>query len=121
MLIIGWIDDSDSMISEEAGQRKQTLVQFIDHITEIYSMANESGILALRFMNSGGGKENWTGKLENYLDQHNYGGVAMIGTELKKKILNKFVIGNPNQKKPLLVLIVTAGIVCLSLSISKDI
>ncbi|PUU80852.1 hypothetical protein B9Z19DRAFT_1106818 [Tuber borchii] len=83
------IDDSDSMISGENGQGK-TLIQFIDHITEIYSMANESGILALRF--------------------NNYGGAAMIGTELKKKILYEFAIGNPNQKKPLLVLIVTAGV-----------
>ena len=109
------------MISEGNGKRKKTLIQFIDHITEIYSMANESGILALRFTNSGGGKNNWTGKLGNYLDQHNYGGAAMIGTELKKKILNKFAVRNRNQKKPLLVLIVTAGAVCLSPNISKDI
>lgn len=120
-MLDGWTDDSDSMISKEDGQRKKTLVGFIDHITEIYSMANKSGILAMRFMNSEGGKANWTGKLKAYLDQHNYGGVTSIGTALKKKILDIFAIGNPNQRKPLLVLIVTDGVVCLSTKISMAI
>ena len=109
------------MISKENSQGKKTLIQFIDHITEIYSMANESGILAMRFMNSRRGKNNWTGKSQEYLDCHSYGGVARIGTELEKKILDRFAIGNPSQKKPLLVLIITTGIVCLSPNISRDI
>ena len=117
----GWIDDSDSIIYEENGARKKTLIQFIDNITEIYSMANESGILAITFMNDRGGKKNWTGRLEEYLDQHAKGGLARIGTELKRRILDTFVIGNPSQKKPLLVLIVTAGVVCLSPQISKTV
>jgi len=107
------------MIYEERGARKQTLIQFVDHITEIYSMANESGILALTFMNRGGGRQNWTGKSQEYLDHHSYGGVRRIGTAVKRRILDKFVIGNPNQTKPLLVLIVTDGAVCLSPNISK--
>ena len=109
------------MIYEQNGQRKETLIRFIDHITEIYSMANESGILAMRFTNSMGGKKNWTGRSQEYLDRHSYGGMARIGTSLKRKILDKFVIGNPNQSKPLLVLIVTNGVVCLSSQISKTI
>ena len=109
------------MINEQNGHRKETLIQFIDHITEIYSMANESGILAMRFINQRGGKKNWTGKSQEYLDQHSYGGTARIGTQLKSRILDKFVTGNPNQSKPLLVIIVTDGIVCLSLQIFKTI
>jgi len=109
------------MISEENSQGKKTLIQFIDHITEIYSMANESGILAMRFMNSRRGKKNWTRKSQEYIDRHSYGGVTRIGTELRKKILDRFAIGNPNQKKPLLVLIITTGAVCFSPDISKDI
>jgi len=54
----GWIDDSDSMIYEESGARKKTLIQFVDHITEIYSMANEPGILAIAFTNPEGGLQN---------------------------------------------------------------
>ena len=120
-MLDGWIDDSDSMISEQNGARKETLIQLIDHITEIYSMANESGILALRFMNSEAGKENWNEKSSReYLDGHDYGGVSRIGKELKK-ILDKFATGNSNQIKPLLVLIVTNSGVCLPPNISRAI
>ena len=119
LLLDGWIADSNSMIYEQNGTRKDTLIQFIDHITEICSMANESGILAMRFMNRRGGKKNWTGKSQEYLDHHSYGGATRIGTELKKKILDKFTTGNPSQSKPLLVLIVTDSGVCLSPNISK--
>ncbi|PUU80840.1 hypothetical protein B9Z19DRAFT_1078446 [Tuber borchii] len=105
------IDDSDSIVSEEGGQRKKTLIQFIDHITGIYSLANESGVFAMRFMNRGGGKKDWKEKSEIYLSEHQYGGATRIGVELKRKILDKFVIRNPNQSKPLLALIVTDGAV----------
>jgi len=107
------------MIYEEKGAIKKTLVQFIDHVTEIYCMANESGILSMRFMNSYRGKRNWTGKSKDYLDRHCFGGPSRIGTALKERILDPLVIGNPNQSKPLLVLIVTDGVVFLSLKISK--
>ena len=91
------------------------LKQFIDHITEIRSMPNESDMLSMRFMNGGGGgKKSWTGEWQQYLDRHSYGGVSRIGAELTKKILDRLVIGNPNQSKPLLVLIVTGRTVCPS-------
>jgi len=109
------------MISEDDGERKETLIQFVDHITEIYSMANESGIFAMRFMNTGGGKKNWKGKSQDYLDHHTYRGLTRIGTELKRKILDKFAIGNSRQGKPLLVLIVTDRAVCLSPNVPKAI
>ena len=121
LLFDGWIGDSGARISGEDSQRKKALKKFVDHITEIYSMANESGILAMRFMNSMEGKRDWTKKSQEYLDHHKYRGMRRIGTELKKKILDKFVTRNPNQSKPLLVLIVTDGVVCLSPNISKAI
>ena len=102
------------MVSDKNGARKKSLIEFVDHITEICSIANGSGILAMRFMNGARGKKNWTGKSQGYLDQHNYSGLARIGTELKKKILDIFAIGNSRQSKPLLVLIVTDSGVCLS-------
>ena len=102
------------MIYEEGGKRKEALIQFIDHITEIYSMANESGILAMRFMNGAGGKKNWKSQSsEDYLNRHEYGGLTRIGVALREKILDLFAIGNSNQSKPLLVIIVTNGAVCL--------
>ena len=100
------------MIYKENGARKEALIDFIDLITEIHSIANESGILAIRFTNCEGGKNNWIGRSRYYLSNHTYGGGRRIGTELKEKILDKFVIGNYNQLKPLLVLIVTDGAVC---------
>jgi len=96
LFLDGWIDDSDSMNCEEIGARKKALIQFIDRITEIYSMANESGILAMRFVNSCRGEKNWTGKSQDYLVRHSYGGSTGIGAALKEKILDRFAIGNPN-------------------------
>ncbi|KAG0128932.1 hypothetical protein HOY82DRAFT_611481 [Tuber indicum] len=69
------IDDSTSMIHKEGGKRKETLIDYNDHITEIYTLANQSGILAMRFMNTGGGKKNWTGQSRQYLEQHSYGSI----------------------------------------------
>jgi len=103
--------------------RKGILIRYVDYITRICSMANPSGILAMRFMNSKGGKKNWKeASSVDYLSNHPFdGGVTRIGTSLKKRILDKFVMNNPNQTKPLLVLIFTDGTVYLSSDISKAI
>jgi len=61
----------------------------------------------------------YTGKSQEYLDHRSYGGVRRIGTAVKRRILDRFVIRNPNQSKPLLVLIVTDGAVYFSPNISK--
>ncbi|CUS12903.1 unnamed protein product [Tuber aestivum] len=119
------IDDSGSMISEENGERKNTLIQYVDSITEICSMANDCGIAAMRFMNSKKGKRNWRAdSSQGYLDEHLYGGVTRIGTELQSKILDVLAPKapsqkNPEQKRPLLVLTVTDGAVCFLLKFLK--
>lgn len=106
----GRVDDSDSMIWEEKGERKKTLVMLIDQIWEICLMANESGIRTMRFMNRAGNIENWTEKKGEYLGRRVYGGLTKIGTELENT-LEDFSVGNSNQSKPLLVLIFTDGVV----------
>ena len=108
------------MIREEDEKRKETLAQFVGHITEICSMANESGTVAVKFMNNARDIEYWTREKQKDLNQHSYSGLTKIGTELKK-ILDKFSVGNPNQSKPLLVLIVTDGVVRFSPKSSKAI
>ncbi|PUU80845.1 hypothetical protein B9Z19DRAFT_1078452 [Tuber borchii] len=97
------------MIYEEVGKREDTLIQFVDRITAIYEMANESGILVLTFMSGALGKKKRKGESsEGYLNHHEYGDLRRIGTALKK-ILDLFAIGNSRQSKPLLELIVTKG------------
>ncbi|PWW79091.1 hypothetical protein C7212DRAFT_22977, partial [Tuber magnatum] len=104
------IDDSDSIIEEEGGAKKKTLIQYVDNIAKIYSMAKGDGFLALRFMNARWGRKDWAeGSSRVYLETTIAGGVTRIGTELKKKILDPLVIGGGDQKKPLLVLIITDG------------
>lgn len=106
----GWIDDSDSMIWEENGLRKKTLVKLVDYMTEICSMANGYGLPTMRFMNRSGDMEDWSNTRHEYLNHHGYGGLARIGTELKK-ILDRFAVGDPDQGKPLLLFILTDGLV----------
>jgi len=76
-------------------------------------MANESGVLAMRFMNTKKGKKSWAGKSKDYLDSHSYDSARRIGTELEREILD--VMGKCDQKKKLpLVSIVINGSVCLA-------
>ena len=107
------------MIHEENGVK--ILIQLIDHITEIYSITDESGIPAMAFINHGRGKKNWIGESQEYLDRHSNSGVTRIWTALKQRILDEFVVRNPNQSKPLLVFIITHSAVCLFPSMNKTV
>lgn len=102
-------------------KRKETLRKFIELVTEYCSMANESGILAKLFMTSNGNRNDWPGSWEEYQEHHGYGSLARIGTALQSKILDQFALGNRDQSKPLLVLIVTDGAVSLSPMVSRAI
>jgi len=53
LLTVEWIADYDSITYEENRARKKSPMRFIDHITEICSMAGGSSILAMRFINCG--------------------------------------------------------------------
>ncbi|PUU80839.1 hypothetical protein B9Z19DRAFT_973419 [Tuber borchii] len=105
------IDDSGSMILEENGQRKDTLIWLIKEISDIYSMANGPDAHTMHFLNTTEVKKGADEKWEDYLGRHEFGGATRIGTELKKQILDEFVIGNSNQSKPLLVIILADGTV----------
>ncbi|KAH0612940.1 uncharacterized protein H6S33_009320 [Morchella sextelata] len=102
------IDDSDSMKYEENGERIKTLQKTLDNIANVYGLARDQGIITVRFLNAPQGKKNVTVKtVKSVLKNHNYGGVTRIGTELKKKILDRFV--NKDMAKPLLIMIITDG------------
>lgn len=104
------IDDSDSMKYDEGGVRIKTLQKILNNIADVYGLARENGIVTVRFINAPQGKKNVTPKtVRNVIKNHNYGGVTRIGTELKKKIIDKFV--SENMEKPLLIMVITDGAV----------
>ena len=113
LLIAGWIDDSGTMVLEEDGQRKDTLITLVGKISEICS-AHEPDAHTVHFLNSGEPEREKGEKWEEYLGRHEFGGVTRIGTELKRQILDDLVFNNPDQVKPLRVLIFTDGAVYLS-------
>lgn len=101
------------MRTEQGGSRIETLKATLGAITSVYDLANPQGILSVRFLNTSKGRRNVNEeKAKTLLDDHVYRGVTRIGTELERKILNRF-IWNPKDppKKPLLVMIVTDGAV----------
>lgn len=102
-------DDSDSMVYDQKGARIVTLQKILNSITGIYNLAREQGIMTVRFLNATKGKRNVTTKtVKTVIKGHDYGGITRIGTELKKKILDKFVLGM-EMKKPLLIMVITDG------------
>lgn len=97
------------MVSEQDGQRIETLKETMEEITTVYQLANKAGIIAVEFINAteglrGVGKEDWKKCFEDI----KYDGVTPIGTSLKRKILDKFVWNAP-MTKPLVVIIITDG------------
>lgn len=105
------IDDSDSMVYDQKGARIKTLQKILNAIADIYNLARKQGILTVRFLNASKGKKNVTAQtVKTVIKGHDYGGVTRIGTELKKKILDKFVLG-VDMKKPLLIMVITDGAV----------
>lgn len=96
------------MQEEEDGLRVEILKIILKDITEIYNLANPKGILSVRFTNTSKGRRGISSRgAETFLDKHTYRGVARLGTQLEKKVLNQFVWGPKPMTKPLLVIIIT--------------
>ncbi|KAG0131823.1 hypothetical protein HOY82DRAFT_559214 [Tuber indicum] len=107
------IDDSESMSSEENGQRVEILKDVLKTINNIYQHASEPGvgIRAIRFMNNYDDQDNFLGNPYELVRGHYFGGATRIGTELHKRILKPLVLGETPMKKPLLVMVITDGAV----------
>lgn len=101
----------------QKGARKATLKKTLDEVTKIYDLANENGLLAVRFINTPKGRKSVVNsKVESIFDGRKYDGTTMIGTALEKKMLQPFVmdkITNKKMEKPLLVMTITDGRVSL--------
>ncbi|KAA8894981.1 hypothetical protein FN846DRAFT_998187 [Sphaerosporella brunnea] len=107
------LDDSDTMVLAEEGQRKVTLHKVLMEVSDIYSLARDEGIVSVRFFNTKKGRKNVTpAKVDDVLNKVAYTGLTKIGTELKQKILDPFLYKEAaagKLKKPLLIMIITDG------------
>lgn len=103
------VGDGDSMEYDDGGARIAQLKRILKLIASVYCLVRDRGILSIQFIGAPMGKTNvTTDTVESVLTGHDYGGVARIGTGLKKKILDKFISG-PGVviERPLLVIVVT--------------
>lgn len=101
----------------QKGARKATLKKTLEEVTKIYDLANENGLLAVRFINYPRGRKSVVNsKVEGIFENRKYDGTTMIGTALEKKMLGPFVrnkIKDKKMEKPLLVMTITDGRVSL--------
>lgn len=98
--------DGDSMVYDDEGRRIDILHRLLDAIARVYDLAREKGILTTRFLNARVGSNDVTAPTVNkMITGHEYGGVVRVGTGLRGKILDKFVLGI-EMKKPLLMIVI---------------
>lgn len=113
MKIIVTTGDSDSMKFEQNGNRIKLLQKLLEAITGVYNLATGQGILSVQFLNATKGKKNViVQNVQTLVEGHDYGGMQRVGTELKQKIIDKFVL-ETDMKKPLLVIVITDQVVRL--------
>lgn len=92
---------------------EKILTNTLGEICKIYSLANETGIKAIRYLNNRKGKKDVGLKdVAEVVSRCAHTGVTRIGTELHRRVLGGFVL-KPEvpMNKPLLVMIVTDGTV----------
>lgn len=95
---------------EEDGKRKETMKKTLNEITAVYDLANPTGIKAVQFLNAGTLHENIrNSNVHDLFKDRIYSGVTMIGTELQRKVLDKFVFMKESMLKPLIVMTITDG------------
>jgi hypothetical protein len=121
-------DDSTSMIfndmidpiesaNPKTLPRKDTLLQVLELIYKIYGCARPNSIICQVLQCSNKLEKRKSGDISHKRYNYKCQGVTRIGTELKRKIVDPFVFNNKEgfeMKKPLLVIIITDGKVCVS-------
>ncbi|KAI5851644.1 hypothetical protein DFP73DRAFT_629072 [Morchella snyderi] len=105
------IDDSSSMKLQENAKRIATLERTLQQIADIYTLANPTGIKSVRFLNHRQGKGNVKKEdVPAVIGRCAWIGLTMMGSELRRKVLQPFVLKDITAlKKPLLVMIITDG------------
>ncbi|KAI5788496.1 hypothetical protein EDC01DRAFT_660351 [Geopyxis carbonaria] len=108
--IVMLVDNSLSMVIEQDGQRKDTLKATIENVARVCfnTRPSDAKHIDLRSLNGTNDyKELTPKKLNSFLKTLQFEGLTPIGTVLKQKILEDYVI--QEMKKPLLVIITTDG------------
>lgn len=95
---------------EEDGNRIKTLSKILRAIVDIYGLARDEGVVAVRFFNNSRPAKNLTrANVETVIKNIEYNGVTMIGTQLQDKILKRFVLKKKDMVRPVLAIIITDG------------
>lgn len=98
---------------EENGERKKTLERTLHEITKVYDLVNPTdGLMSVRFLNARKAENNIKNSdVPGLFKYRVYNGGTMIGTELKRKVLDRFVFMEKPMLNPLLVMTITDGVV----------
>jgi hypothetical protein len=97
------------MGNAEGGATVTTLKRILKQIAKVYDLANPGiGISSIRFLNQELGKRNITSKkVDKVLENHQFNGIANIGTMLDKRILERFIYNRPFRlPKPLIFMMI---------------
>lgn len=107
------LDDSGSMKQDEGGRRITALQTFLTRIADVTSHFDTDGF-AIRWLNHCQTKDNIksASQVSGIVDNNPFYGWTMLGTAMRNKILDPFVLEPAYAqalKKPVLVMIITDG------------
>lgn len=111
--IVLYCDDSGSMAFEENGERIDDLKMILGKVSSVATMFDDDGIV-VRFMNSraeGNGVKN-PADVASLIANVNFSGMTPLGTNLMKKVIEPFVLGqlsSGGMAKPVLCIAITDG------------
>ena len=111
--IVFYCDDSGSMIFDEGGERVEDLKFILSRVADIGTRFDDDGIV-IRFMNcnvNGDGVRNAV-DVQNLMSKVKFSGITPLGTNLDKKVIQPFVLGQANSNsmaKPILTFVITDG------------
>ncbi|KAI5055217.1 hypothetical protein GOP47_0030362 [Adiantum capillus-veneris] len=113
--IVFYCDDSGSMAFEENGDRINDLKFILSKVSGIATLFDDDGIM-VRFMNSnvnGDGVRN-AADVEQLMAQVRFSGATPLGTNLDRKVIQPFVLGQAmsntsGMAKPVLAIVITDG------------
>ena len=110
----------------EGGRRKKELKDVLYFLSRLYGAVTTRGIKAIHFLNDtktlGANDIATRDQIERVINSHEFKGLARIGTGLHRRILAPLVLikksGVQRMERPLLVVVITSGVVSFLPSLS---